>query len=265
MIIIVGHEKGGVGKSQIAINLAAYLQKSLNKKVVLVDTDTQRTSSKWGAVRDENQREEEQRLKEKEEKEKSKEKSRASSKASAQPKPVDPKEEEKKQGPFNLVEKTIDPAPAIVKLSGEYDAVVVDVGARDYARLSDLAKIADVWIAPTRVGQGDLESTTSLAHAFSELHHKHKDGHIPLYVVVNAVPATWNSSEGEEAIEALRALLPTGDVLSHSIRDRRIWRDAHRLGKTIFDMPEILRKKAQAEFVAVINEILPGHDQTTEE
>ena len=97
MIIIVGHEKGGVGKSQIAINLAAYLQNRLNKKVVLVDTDTQRTSSKWGAVRDENQREEEQKLKEKEEKERSKEKSRASSKASAQPKPVDPKEEEEKQ------------------------------------------------------------------------------------------------------------------------------------------------------------------------
>lgn len=44
MIIIVGHEKGGVGKSQIAFNLAS-LFSDLNTNVILVDTDPQQRGS----------------------------------------------------------------------------------------------------------------------------------------------------------------------------------------------------------------------------
>ncbi len=221
MIFIVGHEKGGVGKSQIAFNLAAYFAER-KKSVILVDTDTQRTSAKWSALR----------------------------------------EQVGRPPTFPVVERTTDPAPTIVQLSEKYDAVVVDVGARDYARLSDLAKIADLWIAPTRVGQGDLQSTMDLASAFSTLHSKHKAGHIPLCVVVNAVPGTWNSMEGEDAIQALKEVLPTGKVLAHSIRDRRVWRDAHRLGRSIFEMPPSAREKAEEEFVAVIDEALSAYKPT---
>ena len=50
MIIEIGNEKGGVGKSTYAINLAAYLALQ-NYSVVLVDTDSQKTSSRWGELR----------------------------------------------------------------------------------------------------------------------------------------------------------------------------------------------------------------------
>lgn len=221
MNIIIGAEKGGVGKSQIAYNLAAYLasqqvgtgKEKRNAKVMLVDTDTQRTSSKWGALRPEGS-------------------------------PL----------PFRVVEKVSNPAPEIVALSEDYDAVIVDVGARDYAGLADLARIADLWIAPTRVGQGDLMSSLELAQAFNTVHAKHKSGHIPLCFVVNAVPGAWNSSEGQDAIEALEAALPTGKVLKSMIRDRRVWRDAHRLGKHLFEMPPSARERAEDEFVSMIDE-----------
>ena len=46
MIILIGSKKGGVGKSTIATNIAAYLA-CAGKDVILIDADIQRTSSNW--------------------------------------------------------------------------------------------------------------------------------------------------------------------------------------------------------------------------
>lgn len=46
MIILIGSEKGGVGKSTLATNFSVYLT-LLGKDVILVDSDKQRTSSNW--------------------------------------------------------------------------------------------------------------------------------------------------------------------------------------------------------------------------
>ena len=213
-VIVIGGEKGGVGKSTLAINVAAYLASKFS--VILVDTDTQRTAVKWDQLRTQFER----------------------------------------PNNFTVVEKTVDPAPTIVQLASKYDVVIVDVGARDYARLSDLSRIADLWIAPTRVGQGDLESTLDLAEAFNQIHAKHKAKQIPLCMLVNCVPGAWNSSEGEDAVKVLADAVPTGTVLKSIIRERRVWRDAHRLGATIFEMPVKQSAKAQDEFAAVMKEAL---------
>lgn len=50
MIILVGSEKGGVGKSTIATNVATYLAVQ-GKDVILVDADRQGTSSNWSQDR----------------------------------------------------------------------------------------------------------------------------------------------------------------------------------------------------------------------
>ena len=50
MIILCGSKKGGVGKSTLATNIAAYLA-AHKKDVILVDADVQRTSSNWYADR----------------------------------------------------------------------------------------------------------------------------------------------------------------------------------------------------------------------
>jgi chromosome partitioning protein len=46
MIVLIGSQKGGCGKSTIAINIAAYLAKH-NKDIVLVDADPQQSSANW--------------------------------------------------------------------------------------------------------------------------------------------------------------------------------------------------------------------------
>ena len=52
MILLIGGEKGGTGKTTVAVNLAA--MRSLHgRDVLLVDTDPQGSSSYWAQVRDE--------------------------------------------------------------------------------------------------------------------------------------------------------------------------------------------------------------------
>lgn len=52
MIILIGSEKGGVGKSTLATNLSVLLQFK-KKDVVIVDTDRQSTSANWAQYREE--------------------------------------------------------------------------------------------------------------------------------------------------------------------------------------------------------------------
>lgn len=53
MIIFIGSQKGGCGKSTIAVNLAAFLA-SMKKDCILVDSDAQGTASLWSLDREEN-------------------------------------------------------------------------------------------------------------------------------------------------------------------------------------------------------------------
>ncbi|GAA0990021.1 AAA family ATPase [Subtercola frigoramans] len=52
MIILVGSEKGGPGKTTVAINLSAEFAR-LGRDVVLVDADAQRSAARWHADREE--------------------------------------------------------------------------------------------------------------------------------------------------------------------------------------------------------------------
>ena len=47
MIILVGGEKGGSGKSCLAQNIAVYLRTEQDATVLMVDCDPQRTTSDW--------------------------------------------------------------------------------------------------------------------------------------------------------------------------------------------------------------------------
>jgi chromosome partitioning protein len=53
VIILIGGEKGGTGKTTISTNLAAKMI-SKNEDVLLIDTDKQGSASAWCSVRDEN-------------------------------------------------------------------------------------------------------------------------------------------------------------------------------------------------------------------
>ncbi|WP_312329861.1 division plane positioning ATPase MipZ [Atlantibacter hermannii] len=53
MIVLLGSQKGGVGKSTLAVSIAAYLME-LGKTVIIVDADDQKSALTWYNNRDEN-------------------------------------------------------------------------------------------------------------------------------------------------------------------------------------------------------------------
>ena len=189
---------------------------------VVVDTDATATSAGWNAIRD-----------------------------SRNILPVVP-----------VVQQLVNPAPAIIELATKYDAVVVDVGARDYAKLRDLARICDLWIAPTTVGQGDLTSTVRLFEAISEFHALHKNGKIPFVVVFNRVSSTWNSNEEVDAREFLEQMCEGIVILKSHIKERKAWRDAGRLGLGVSEMPSRDAAKSIEEFESVYDEALLQHSKS---
>jgi chromosome partitioning protein len=232
MIIEVGHEKGGVGKSTLAINLAAYLSRQSRGgrskecyRVVLVDTDESGSTSRWGELRTSMGLEHH----------------------------------------FAIVDKAIDPTAHILKLSEAYDIVVVDVGAGDYARLSDMSRIVDLWIAPTGVGQKEGDSNVNLIEAFEKANQKHKNGKIPLVVAFNKVPSSANSTEAALAAEALQEFAPSLNILQSKICDRKVWRDADREGKSIFEMPARAREKAEREFTEMVEQAFKAYEKFVKE
>jgi chromosome partitioning protein len=54
MIILIGSQKGGCGKSTFAVNISGYLS-SQGKDVCLVDADPQQSSLRWAQYREENE------------------------------------------------------------------------------------------------------------------------------------------------------------------------------------------------------------------
>lgn len=52
MVILIGGEKGGTGKTTLAVNLAA-IRAAQGRDVLLVDTDIQGSASSWASLRDE--------------------------------------------------------------------------------------------------------------------------------------------------------------------------------------------------------------------
>ncbi|MGL4475260.1 MAG: AAA family ATPase [Shewanella sp.] len=54
MIILVGGEKGGSGKSCLAQNIAVFLSRDCHASVIMVDCDPQRTTSDWIQARNNN-------------------------------------------------------------------------------------------------------------------------------------------------------------------------------------------------------------------
>ena len=118
MIILVGGEKGGPGKSTIAQNLAAYFVIERNLDVVLVDADAQATTADW----------------------------------------VDERNDDEKLPVINCIQKQGRIEKTLKDSAKRYDAVIVDVGGHDNAALRSAMTVADLMLIPLRPKRRDLKT-----------------------------------------------------------------------------------------------------------
>lgn len=116
MVLLLGGEKGGSGKTTLAVNLAAIRTKEAGS-VLLVDTDRQPTSSYWCLVREESN--------------------------------VTPRVASIQK--FDKAVKT-----EVQALKSRYDDIIIDAGGRDSPELRASLLVANKAIFPLRPSQFDL-------------------------------------------------------------------------------------------------------------
>ncbi|ATC96797.1 AAA family ATPase [Pseudoalteromonas tunicata] len=127
MIILVGGEKGGSGKSCLAQNIAVYLAKHKQSTVLMVDCDPQRTSSDWIQAR------------------------------SANPKlPM-----------INCVQLYGKIRNDLISLENHYDYLVIDCGGQDNLALRAAMSVADHVLIPLRPKRRDLKTVPHMEDILS--------------------------------------------------------------------------------------------------
>lgn len=115
MVILVGGEKGGTGKSTIAINLGV-IHAHKNKEILLIDADKQGTTSQWATLRDENK--------------------------------ITPRIPcIQKFGKQIHIE--------VQSLCEKYETIIIDAGGRDSVELRASMLVTDIFITPIRASQSD--------------------------------------------------------------------------------------------------------------
>lgn len=119
MIVLIGGEKGGAGKSTIACNLAVFLA-CQEKDVMLLDADPQKTSSNWVYRRN----------------------------------LINDKEIKK----VNNAEKTGDIYSTVMDLSKRYKYLIVDSGGRDSQELRSGLVACDIFYTPIKPSQIDIDT-----------------------------------------------------------------------------------------------------------
>lgn len=128
MIILLGGEKGGSGKSALATNLSVWL-KAQGRNIVIADADPQGTATKWA-------------------------KRRADKHEYALQIPCVP-----------MTGEVFEPVRALAE---EYDDVLIDTGGRDSQELRSAMSTANKMIIPLLPAMDNLETTPHIVKVFRE-------------------------------------------------------------------------------------------------
>ncbi|MCC0179463.1 AAA family ATPase [Waterburya agarophytonicola K14] len=217
MILVIGAEKGGTGKTTLSTNLAAVLA-SKGKDILLVDTDTQGSASKWAAMRD---------------------------------------SIESDQGEFARVASVqkfgSEIRKDILDLSQRYEHILVDAGGRDSVELRSALSVCDRIYIPLQAAQFDIWTLSVMDKLIADASIFNQN--LEARVVINRASTNPKVSETAEALE-LEEELSNLSFSSVVVRERGSFRKAAKRGLSVCEFTsKDADPKAEQEITDLYQEI----------
>lgn len=122
MIILVGGEKGGSGKSCLAQNIAVYIKNHISDSLMMVDCDPQRTTSDW----------------------------------------IQERNNDESLSKINCVQLYGKIRNELISLNNSFDYVIIDCGGQDNLALRSSMAVADHILLPLRPKRRDLKTVVHM-------------------------------------------------------------------------------------------------------
>jgi chromosome partitioning protein len=186
MIICVGGQKGGTGKSTTAVCLAAWFA-GQGRDVMLVDANAaQGTASNWAERRS--------------------------------------RREDATLPRVNCVEKSGNIYETIRDLANRYDDVIVDSGGQDSKELRTALPTSNLLLTPTRPSQADIETLVYVADLVEQA--RDFNPQLEARVLITNAPPNPAVKLVEEARELLSELSETFSICSTVLYNRKAYIDA---------------------------------------
>lgn len=219
MIVSVCNEKGGSGKSTIAINLAIYLG-SIGEKVLLIDADPQQSVAVFNRLRKESNEE---------------------------LKPL-----------YDYAYSDLNPKKVNMdELSATYDCIVIDSGGRDSNEMRNAIIFSDLIIIPTSpTSDIDIAVVEKMVQLFEESKKFNKKSKA-LITLSRATPNTFLAKKIELSKAFLRGLLKGKEriyLLKSTLHEREAFSKALSSGMGITEFVDD-KSKAYQDFMEFFKEL----------
>lgn len=195
MIILIGSNKGGSGKTTVACNVAVALAKNNdNHDVCLVDADRQGSAARWHQERE-----------------------------TAEFTPT-----------VTLVQKYDNLTKTLQTLNEKFTHVIVDVAGRNSREMITAATVADMVIAPHQCSQLDLDTLGELQEQIVRVLDLNPDLKIFIYQTMASTNVQVIESERND-FKAYVSEFPEFTPLQSSGRYRKVYRDVMSDGLSVLE------------------------------
>jgi len=197
-VLLIGGEKGGVGKSTITTNIAVEISRR-QTQVIILDTDPQQTSLHWTERRNE--------LIE---------------------------ESEIVGSKISCVFKDGNIKDVVKDFVTKYDLVIIDASGRDSKSLRTGLAVADKFLCPIRASQADLETLPHICQLIDTA--KDFNENLVSKAVISCGSTNPSVNEAEQAKSLLGNFTAYLTLLQTTIMDRKVYRDALLQGAGVVEL-----------------------------
>lgn len=214
-VLLIGGEKGGVGKSTLATNIAVGLSDQ-GADVLIIDTDPQKTSINWVDRRNQ----------------------------------LINSNNGIRYSRVHGISKEGNVRETIQDLSIRYDVIIIDASGRDSKSLRTALTISDKFYCPIKASQADLETLPHICELIEAA--KDINADLQSIAIISMAPTNPMINEVKEAENLLMELKEHLKLSSVFIRERKVYRDALLEGKGVV---EFTNQKAKDEIQQLLKEI----------